>query len=234
MTVDGKKIGATAMLADQNALRRRKEQLEETARKKEEGQKQAVHILTTAMEKGTSMEEARTAANDLLAALSEEIVSDCMSRARDHISDILEQNQKKADEIAEKKRKKEEQKQRREEREAIRKRKLVLKRVLVPVTQAGDGALDEVPCDPIDEGSPDEAYLVGAATNESGRTIDLPLSFLEKGNYTVEVIEDGDDAHYLTNRESLKVTTRQLTSNDKLALKLAPGGGACLVIKKNP
>ena len=89
MTVDGKKIGATAMLADQNALRRRKEQLEETARKKEEGQKQAVHILTTAMEKGTSMEEARTAANDLLAALSEEIVSDCMSRARDHISDIL-------------------------------------------------------------------------------------------------------------------------------------------------
>ena len=107
MTVDGKKIGATAMLADQNALRRRKEQLEETARKKEEGQKQAVHILTTAMEKGTSMEEARTAANDLLAALSEEIVSDCMSRARDHISDILEQNQKKADEIAEKKRKKE-------------------------------------------------------------------------------------------------------------------------------
>ena len=52
MTVDGKKIGATAMLADQNALRRRKEQSEETARKKEEGQKQAVHILTTAMERG--------------------------------------------------------------------------------------------------------------------------------------------------------------------------------------
>lgn len=51
------------------------------------------------------MEEARTAANDLLAALSDEIVSDCMSRARDRISDILEQNQKKADEIAEKKEK---------------------------------------------------------------------------------------------------------------------------------
>lgn len=80
----------------------------------------------------------------------------------------------------------------------------------------------------------EDAYLVGAATNESGRTIDLPLSFLEKGKYTVEVIEDGDDAHYLTNRESLKVTTRQLTNNDKLTLKLAPGGGACLVIKKTP
>ena len=64
--------------------------------------------------------------------------------------------------------------------------------------------------------------------------IDLPLSFLEKGKYTVEVIEDGDDAHYLMNRESLKTTTRQLTNNDKLTLKLAPGGGACLVIKKTP
>lgn len=161
MTVDGKKIGAAAMLADQNALRRRKELLEETARKKEEGQKQAVHILTDAMKKGTSMEEARTAADDLLAALSMEIVSDCMSRVRGHISDILEQNQKKADEIAEKKRKKEEQKQKREEREAIRKRQLVLKRVLVPVTQAGDAVLNEVPCDPMDEESPDETYLVG-------------------------------------------------------------------------
>ena len=79
----------------------------------------------------------------------------------------------------------------------------------------------------------DEAYLVGAATNESGRTIELPLSFLKEGTYTVEVIEDGEDAHYLTNRESLKVATRQLTNNDKLTLKLAPGGGACLVIKKN-
>lgn len=75
--------------------------------------------------------------------------------------------------------------------------------------------------------------LAGAATNESGRTIELPLSFLKEGTYTVEIIEDGDDAHYLTNRESLKVATRQLTNNDKQTLKLAPGGGACLVIKKN-
>lgn len=80
----------------------------------------------------------------------------------------------------------------------------------------------------------DEAYLVGAATNESGRTIELPLSFLKKGKYTIEVIEDGDDAHYLTNRESLKVTIRKLTNKDKLVLKLAPGGGACMVIKKHP
>ena len=74
----------------------------------------------------------------------------------------------------------------------------------------------------------EEAYLVGAATNESGRTIDLPLTFLEDGTFNAEVVEDGDDAHYLTNRETLKVSKKQVTNKDVLKLKLAPGGGACL------
>lgn len=77
----------------------------------------------------------------------------------------------------------------------------------------------------------EDAYLVGAATNESGRTIDLPLSFLGEGTYDVEIAEDGDDAHYLTNRETLKVSRKQVTNNDILKLKLAPGGGACLLFK---
>ena len=77
----------------------------------------------------------------------------------------------------------------------------------------------------------DDAYLVGAATNESGRTIDLPLSFLGEGTYDVELAEDGDDAHYLTNRETLKVSRKQVTNKDALKLKLAPGGGACLLFK---
>lgn len=77
-----------------------------------------------------------------------------------------------------------------------------------------------------------DAYLVGVATNESGRTIDLPLSFLGEETYDVEVVEDGDDAHYLTNRETLKVSKKQVTKNDSLKLKLAPGGGACLTFRK--
>lgn len=77
-----------------------------------------------------------------------------------------------------------------------------------------------------------DAYLVGAATNELGRTINLPLSFLPKGIYEAEVIEDGDDAHYQTNREVLKESKKQVTKNDSLQLTLAPGGGACLVFRK--
>ncbi len=77
-----------------------------------------------------------------------------------------------------------------------------------------------------------DTYLVAAATNESGRTIDLPLSFLEEGLYDVTVVEDGDDAHFLTNREKVKVSRKQVTSKDHLTLTVAPGGGACLTFVK--
>lgn len=79
----------------------------------------------------------------------------------------------------------------------------------------------------------DDAYLIGAATNETGRTIDLPLSFLGEGTYDVQIAEDADDGHYLTNRETLKASQQQVSATDKLTLKLAPGGGACLVFTKS-
>lgn len=77
-----------------------------------------------------------------------------------------------------------------------------------------------------------DAYLVGAATNESGRTINLPLSFLGEGTHEVQIAEDGDDGHYLTNRETLKTSRKQVSAQDTLILKLAPGGGACLAFRK--
>lgn len=78
----------------------------------------------------------------------------------------------------------------------------------------------------------DDAYLIGAATNETGRTIDLPLSFLGEGTYDVQIAEDADDGHYLTNRETLKTSQQQVSATDRLTLKLAPGGGACLSFRK--
>lgn len=77
----------------------------------------------------------------------------------------------------------------------------------------------------------DEAFLVAAATNESERTITLPLSFLNKGNYNVQIIEDGENGHYLSNREALRVSDKQVSQQDTLILKLAPGGGSCLSFK---
>ena len=78
----------------------------------------------------------------------------------------------------------------------------------------------------------DGVFLVGAATNEEGRTLRVPLSFLGKGDYEVEIVEDGENAHYLGNRETIKVSKKRVTWNDILNIKLAPGGGACIRIGK--
>ncbi|MBV5315050.1 MAG: glycoside hydrolase family 97 catalytic domain-containing protein [Prolixibacteraceae bacterium] len=77
----------------------------------------------------------------------------------------------------------------------------------------------------------DNTWLVGAATNEDSRELDIPLSFLKSGKFEVTIIQDGEIAHYLTNREVMKVQKQILKSKDKVRVKLAAGGGACLIIK---
>src|SRR5574344_2914756 len=78
----------------------------------------------------------------------------------------------------------------------------------------------------------DGRILVGAATNEDARTIELPLSFLGKGTWSAEISEDSADTHYLTNRETLSVSERTVTSKESITLHLAPGGGACILFHK--
>lgn len=78
----------------------------------------------------------------------------------------------------------------------------------------------------------DEAYLVAAATNELARDLEITLDFLPEGEFNVSVIEDGEGAHYLTNRETLRLSEKKVTKNDKIQVHLAPGGGACLTFKK--
>ena len=76
----------------------------------------------------------------------------------------------------------------------------------------------------------DGVWLVGAATNESSRELDIPLSFLRPGKYEVSIIQDGDNADYLSNREVYKAEVKTLKSKDSVHVRLAPGGGACLLI----
>jgi len=80
--------------------------------------------------------------------------------------------------------------------------------------------------------SSDGVWLVGAATNEQPRGLDIPLSFLGKGKYAVTIIQDGPGSHYLTNREELVTGNKVLKSGDCVHVKLAAGGGACLIIKR--
>jgi alpha-glucosidase len=75
-------------------------------------------------------------------------------------------------------------------------------------------------------------WLVGAATNEQARELDVKLDFLPPGTYEATVVQDGEDGHYQKNRETHRVEKRRAVPADTLRLKLAPGGGACVILEK--
>jgi alpha-glucosidase len=75
-------------------------------------------------------------------------------------------------------------------------------------------------------------WLVGAATNEDARDLDVPLTFLGRGRHEALIIQDGVDSDYRTHRESYQVQKRTVTRSDTIHLKLAPGGGACILLKE--
>jgi len=74
-------------------------------------------------------------------------------------------------------------------------------------------------------------WLIGAATNEEARDIEVKLDFLPPGNYQATIVQDGEDGHYQTNRETHRVEKREATPSDSLRFKLAPGGGACVLLE---
>lgn len=76
-----------------------------------------------------------------------------------------------------------------------------------------------------------KAVLIAAATNESARDLDIDLSFLTPGHYQATITQDGPNAHYLNNRETLQTSSKTVTEKDSLPVHLAPGGGACILLK---
>lgn len=78
----------------------------------------------------------------------------------------------------------------------------------------------------------DGNWLVGAATSEDPRTLEIPLGFLGEGRFEALVVQDGDDSDYRTSVESYKAERKAVTASDKISVKLAPGGGACVLIRK--
>ncbi|MGL5273829.1 MAG: glycoside hydrolase family 97 catalytic domain-containing protein, partial [Phocaeicola sp.] len=77
----------------------------------------------------------------------------------------------------------------------------------------------------------EDSYLIGAATNENERDLNISLSFLPKGDFELLLIQDGKEAHYLTNRETYQKEVSTVTAADNVRVHLAAGGGACLLIK---
>ena len=73
-----------------------------------------------------------------------------------------------------------------------------------------------------------DGWWIGAMTNWDGRDLDLPLDFLGAGEYEATVFADGADA--ATVATSLEIAKKTVKAGDRLALKLAPGGGAAVML----
>lgn len=80
-----------------------------------------------------------------------------------------------------------------------------------------------------------QEWFVGAITDEEGRTLDVPLSFLTPGRrYVAEVYADGPGAHWRDNPLPVAVSRKPVTSATRLSLPLAPGGGQAIRIRPAP
>jgi alpha-glucosidase len=76
-----------------------------------------------------------------------------------------------------------------------------------------------------------DKWFIGAITNEVGRKINVPLSFLNSSNpYKATQYLDALDADYIKNPEAYNVTVNTVKSNETIYLLLAPGGGAAIIL----
>jgi alpha-glucosidase len=72
-------------------------------------------------------------------------------------------------------------------------------------------------------------WFLGAITDESGRTFNVPLNFLTPGRkYTAEIYADGPGANWATNPLSVTISKRTVDSGTNLSVVLAPGGGQAI------
>ena len=74
-----------------------------------------------------------------------------------------------------------------------------------------------------------DEWFLGAITDENARMTTIPLNFLTKGKtYKATIYEDGKGADWEKNPKSYAIKTIQVTSNTKIKLNLANGGGTAI------
>lgn len=74
-------------------------------------------------------------------------------------------------------------------------------------------------------------WYVGTINSSSGRSIDIPLNFLEKGEYRAEIYMDAEDSAEQPNH--LVKLEKMIKKGELLTVKLAPGGGCAIRIFKS-
>ena len=74
----------------------------------------------------------------------------------------------------------------------------------------------------------DDWYL-GSITDENGRVLEAPLSFLDPGKtYEATIYRDGLNADWISNPYEMEITQQVVDNATTLTLRLAPGGGQAI------
>ncbi|QBA63344.1 glycoside hydrolase family 97 protein [Muriicola soli] len=72
-------------------------------------------------------------------------------------------------------------------------------------------------------------WFVGGITGDEGREESIKLDFLERGKtYKAILYKDAPDAHWDKNPQAYEIESMDVTSEDIIEVKLAPGGGFAL------
>jgi len=66
-------------------------------------------------------------------------------------------------------------------------------------------------------------WFIGGMTDWTPRQLELDLSFLPAGDYTIDIFQDGINAD--KHAQDYKHMTKRVKSGDKLKIEMAPGGG---------
>lgn len=76
-------------------------------------------------------------------------------------------------------------------------------------------------------------WFVGGVTDELSRSFNVPMSFLDAGaNYEVTLYADSEDADYKTNPQSYVISKVSVTSESVVPVRMAPGGGFAMSVRK--
>ncbi len=77
-----------------------------------------------------------------------------------------------------------------------------------------------------------DVWFVGSVCDQTDRTLDVPLDFLEPGkDYEATLYQDAPDAHGVNNPEAYEITTATVKSDDVIRATMAVGGGHAMIIR---
>lgn len=73
-------------------------------------------------------------------------------------------------------------------------------------------------------------WFLGGITDETGRTLSVPLDFLDGGiTYRARVFRDARGADWRTNPRAIEIVELTVSAGGALELELAPGGGQAVI-----